>query len=64
MSESGEVVGGGGGGEVGEGEVCVCRGGEVGGGRWGCGLEGRGEGCWIWWIPFRRLCFEGSDLLF
>lgn len=42
MSESGEVVGGRGGGEVGEGEVCVCGGGEVRGageGGWSC--------CWV-----------------
>jgi len=35
VSESGEVVGGWGGGEVGAGEVCVCGGGEV---------RGAGEG--------------------
>jgi len=42
VSESGEVVGGRGGGEVGEGEVCVCRGGEVG--------EGVGDGCGGRWV--------------
>lgn len=65
MSESGEVVGGRGGGEVGAGEVCVCGGREVRGageGEWSCCCC-----CWVGGLDVDILALallRGSDLLF